>query len=507
MWKEFFKFELEFQLRQPLLWVCALILALLAFGATSSDAVQIGGSIGNINRNAPVVIAKMLGIFSLVSMFIVTMFIAGSVLRDSDIGISDMLFATPMRKRDYLVGRFGAGLVACVIIFLVIIGGMMLGPLMPWADQAHMGPFPGHAYLWSLGVIVIPNLLFIGALLMLLAATTRSMLMVYVGVLAFFVLWTVAGTLTRDLNNDWLATMLDPLGIRALARMVRYYSAAESNAGLPALEGYLLANRVLWSGVALVMFGATVALFKPQRAGTGKRLFGKAKVLAAEAPVPAKLALPRIAPKVTGATAWAQCLHIYTFDTLAVFKSVPFLVMLLIAFMELIGSSFQMSSMFGTTVYPVTYLMLDMMIGSFSFMLIIILTFYAGELIFKERQAKIADVHDAMPVPDWAPLLAKSLALMSVAVGFLVTGALTAIAIQLVKGGAPVEPLLYVKGVLLGAAPFVLMGLAALALQVLSNNKYIGIMLMIVLIASQIFLPMLHLSHNLYNFAGLPATQ
>ena len=37
MWKEFFKFDLEYQLRQPLLWVCALILGALAFGATTSD--------------------------------------------------------------------------------------------------------------------------------------------------------------------------------------------------------------------------------------------------------------------------------------------------------------------------------------------------------------------------------------------------------------------------------------------------------------------------------------
>jgi ABC-2 type transport system permease protein len=507
MWKEFFKFDLEYQLRQPLLWVCALIMALLAFGATTSDAVQVGGAIGNVNRNAPVVIAKLLGAFSLMSMFVVTMFIAGSVLRDSDIGISDMLFATPMRKRDYLIGRFGAGLVACIFIFLVIIAGMMLGPLMPWVDQQHIGAFPGQAFLWSLGVIVIPNLIFIGALLMLLAATTRSMMSVYVGVLAFFVLWVVAGSLTKDLNNDLLATMLDPLGIRAFSRMTRYFSTAESNAGLPALGGYLLANRVLWSAVALVMFGATVALFKPQRAGTGKRLFGKAKLVAAEAPMAAKLTLPRKAPKVGSATGWTQCFHIFTFDALAVFKSVPFLVMLMIGVMNLVGGSFVMSTMYGTTVYPVTYLMLEMMNGSFNFMLVIILTFYAGELIFKERQAKIADVHDAMPVPDWAPLLAKSLALMSVIVGFLVTGALTAMVIQVLKGGAPVEPVLYIKGVLISAMPFVLMGFAAIALQVLSNNKYIGIMLMIVLMATQITLPMMHLNHNLYNFAALPATQ
>jgi ABC-2 type transport system permease protein len=38
---------------QPLLWVVAGVFGLLAFGATASDAVQVGGAIGNVWRNAP----------------------------------------------------------------------------------------------------------------------------------------------------------------------------------------------------------------------------------------------------------------------------------------------------------------------------------------------------------------------------------------------------------------------------------------------------------------------
>ena len=118
MWLEFFKFDLRFQLKQPLLWVIALIFGALAFGAASSDAITVGGAVGNVNRNAPTVIAQFLGVFSVLSMFVVTIFIAGAVLRDAEIDISDMLFATPMRKHDYLIGRFLAGLAACLLIFL-----------------------------------------------------------------------------------------------------------------------------------------------------------------------------------------------------------------------------------------------------------------------------------------------------------------------------------------------------------------------------------------------------
>jgi ABC-type transport system involved in multi-copper enzyme maturation permease subunit len=506
MLREFFKFELDTQLRQPLLWVCALLFGALAFGATTTDAITVGGSIGNVNRNAPVVVAQLLGAFSLMSIFVVTIFIAGTVLRDSEVGISDMLFATPMKKRDYLVGRFAAGLVACLFIFAVIVVGMMLGPLMPWVDTQRVGPFPGAAYLWALGVIVVPNLFFIGALLMLLASTTRSIMLVYVGVLAFFVLWIVAGKFTSNIDNEWIAVLADPFGIRALARATRYFSTAESNAGLPAIAGYMLANRLVWAAVAMALFSLTMVLFKPQRAGTGKRLFGKAKVLAPAMPAPPQVALPRIEPRFTGATRAIQCWHIFAFDAAAVFRSVPFLVMLLFGVLNIVGSGSQMGKMFGTNVYPMTHLMVELLNSSFTFLLLIIVTFYAGELIFKERQARIADVRDAMPVPNWAPLVAKSLALVGVVLAFLFTGVLATIAIQLVKGGAPVEPLLYLKGVLLAGLPFILMGLIAVFLQVVTNNKFIGYLLMIVLMVSQVVAGVMHFDHNLYNIAGLPRT-
>src|SRR5690606_21161775 len=109
---EFFRFELREQLRSPLLWLLALLLALMAFGAASSDAIQIGGSIGNVHRNAPVVIATWMTMFTLIGMLIVTIFVTAALLRDFEQGTSELFFASPIRKRDYLAGRIGAAFVA-----------------------------------------------------------------------------------------------------------------------------------------------------------------------------------------------------------------------------------------------------------------------------------------------------------------------------------------------------------------------------------------------------------
>ncbi|HYM87373.1 MAG TPA: hypothetical protein VET30_11655, partial [Pseudoxanthomonas sp.] len=71
---EFFRFELREQLRSPLLWLMAVLFALLGFGAASSDAVQIGGGLGNVYRNAPTVIATFMSVFTLLGMLVITMF-------------------------------------------------------------------------------------------------------------------------------------------------------------------------------------------------------------------------------------------------------------------------------------------------------------------------------------------------------------------------------------------------------------------------------------------------
>ncbi|HKB79157.1 MAG TPA: hypothetical protein VKH35_05530, partial [Thermoanaerobaculia bacterium] len=60
MTAEIFKFEVRYHLKQLVFYVCLVLFFLLTFGAVTSDTVQIGGSLGNVNRNAPFVIMQFL---------------------------------------------------------------------------------------------------------------------------------------------------------------------------------------------------------------------------------------------------------------------------------------------------------------------------------------------------------------------------------------------------------------------------------------------------------------
>ncbi|MCD7097360.1 M1 family aminopeptidase [Stenotrophomonas sp. MMGLT7] len=506
---EFLRFELREQLRSPLFWLLALLFALLGFGAAASDSVQLGGSIGNVHRNAPSVVITFMAMFTLLGLLVTTLFVSTALLRDFELGTDALVFSSPVRRRDYLLGRIGAALLACLVMYLVIAAGIFVAQFMPWIDAARLGPATLRPYLWSFAVMVVPNLLFTTALLSLLAVTSRSILWVYIGVIVFFVLYGVSAAMLRDIDNIWLATLLEPMGGRALARTIRYWSAEERNTGIPAIGGYILANRALWLAMTAILFAATFALFRTERSGSGRRFWQRRKPSAgidAVAPTSAErpAAMPAVAPRFTAATAWRQLLHQVRFDTAGVFRSLPFLVLLLLGIANFVPSALFRQSLYGTSIWPVTSQMLAALQGSYSFLLIIIVLFYAGELVWKERGARIDGITDATPVPNWVPLLGKFLALVLVIASFQLAGALASVAIQLSKGYTRLEPLLYLQTLALDSVVYILMGGMALVLQVLSNNKFVGYALLVLVLIGQSVLGLLDYTHNLYNFGSWP---
>src|SRR5262249_3948814 len=157
-WK-IFTFELRYQARQPLLWLVTLVFALLAFGVVTSEAVRVGGGLGNVHRNAPTVILSLLSAATLLGMFVVTAFVASAAIRDFGPGTADLFFAKPIRTFDYLAGRFAGALVAALGVFAGAAFGIVLGSFMPWLEPERLGPFTLAPYAYAFLVIVLPNVL------------------------------------------------------------------------------------------------------------------------------------------------------------------------------------------------------------------------------------------------------------------------------------------------------------------------------------------------------------
>ncbi|MGH8189952.1 MAG: M1 family aminopeptidase, partial [Rhodanobacteraceae bacterium] len=510
MFGEIFRFELRQQLRSPLFWLVALALAAIAFGAAASDVIQIGGGIGSVHRNAPFVVITLLAAFSLIGLFLTTIFVAGAALRDFGANTAELMFATPVSRGAYLGGRFAAGWLISVLVLVAVAFGLWLGSLMPWLDPTRLGPTPWAAYGWGFGVLVLPNLFFLGALVFLLAVLTRSMLGAYVGLVAFLVLYAIAGLMLGhgNLEHQTAGALINPFGGSALDLATRYWTPSDRNTRIPGLTGLLLGNRALWIAIGAALLAAAWALFKPDQVGL--RWFRRRRrpdaIVSAAAVARAPIVLPLVALHQGFAARWLQFRKLAWFDTVGVLKGAAFLVILVLGLANLTGALALGGQMYGTSVVPVTHLMAGYMGGSYKFLLWIILIFYAGELVWRERGARVSEVIDAFPTPDWIPLLSKIVALAVVSVVFLAIGSLWCMGYQALHGFFHVQPLLYLKFLGLDLIGFLLLGILAVVLQVWANNKFVGYALAVAWIVATIALSQFHLNDNLYTFASMPGT-
>ncbi|HYW15835.1 MAG TPA: M1 family aminopeptidase, partial [Allosphingosinicella sp.] len=161
--------------------------------------------------------------------------------------------------------------------------------------------------------------------------------------------------------------------------------------------------------------------------------------------------------------------------------------------------------MYGTPTLPVTRWVIPMLNGAFGIFPIIIAIYYSGELVWRERDRKIHEIIDSTPLPNWAYVVPKTLAVALVLFATAVFGMIAAILMQLAKGYTDIELGKYLAWYLLPmTVQVVMIAVLAVFIQSLSPNKYVGWALMVVYIVATIALVSLGFEHNLYQYNSAP---
>jgi aminopeptidase N len=505
----FFKiagFEFRYQTRNPVFWVAAILFVLLAFGAVASQNVQIGNT-ANVHKNAPWVIAQTSLIFSVIYMFVTTAFVANVVIRDDETGFGPMVRATRVSKFDYLMGRFTGAYLAATLSFAAVPIGMWLGSLMPWVDPETLGPTMAKAYLysyaWAASVLFLSSAIFFA-----LATVTRSMMWTYVGVVAFIVLRSIFGLLLSRQGTEQVAAMWEPNGIAAFGLATRYWTASERNTLLPAISDLILWNRVLWTLVGFGFLGLAYVLFRFETGRASKTQRRAAKLAsAAEAAPPPGAGQDLPLPRFDRATAWAQLMARTRLDMAQVFKSPAYFVLLALAGLLSVVNLWLSTDVsgYGGKIYPVTRVMITALGNIFSAMALIIAIYYAGELVWRERERRTHEIIDATALPDWAFLVPKTLAISLVLISTFVVSIVVAAVIQLIKGYTAIDLGEYLLWWLLPQSiEMVLFAALAMFFQALSPHKFVGWGLMVVFFISTLVMGNLGWEHNLYQYASTP---
>src|SRR4029077_19950340 len=150
-------FEIRFWLRSWMVWIFLFIITLLIFGAASTDQVQVGGSLSNTLRNAPFVIQNFYSVIALLTLLMSTAFVNSAAIRDFSHNTYQIIFSTPLRRFDFLLGRFIGATLISVIPMLGVSFGILLARYMPWVDPDRWGAVNWSAHLKGIAVFALPN--------------------------------------------------------------------------------------------------------------------------------------------------------------------------------------------------------------------------------------------------------------------------------------------------------------------------------------------------------------
>lgn len=503
MFRNFFLFEIRYWLTGWMVYIFLAIVALLFLAASSSDNIQVGSSLENTYRNAPYVIQNFYAMVSLLTSLMIAAFVNSAASRDFAYQTTQIIFTKPIQRIPFLLGRFFGSAIVAMIPMLGVSLGVLLAPGMPWSDAARFGPIDWSAHFMSFILFIVPNTIFISAVVFAIAVITRNTIASFIGTLAMLVIYGFSGAMLQDIQVEWYAGLFDPFAIRTFALETKYWTVEEKNSLVLGFSNLMIMNRVLWISVGMAMLAGSIGLFSFSERNKKSK---DAKPSKSKLPSPSTF--PQIHLNYSFAASLRQLRSQTWMDVASTMYSPVFIVVMVFAMLNMISSLLLNSTEgFGLSALPVTYQVIDTIRGSMYLFLVAIITFFAGSVIWREREAKLDDIFDALPHPTWIVFTAKLLSILFVVIITLGVSVLIGVLNQAANGYSRFQFELYFKEFfLLDFFRFFCLTVLAMTCHVLSPNKYVGYFVFIVVLILNVFgWMLLDVESNMVQFSSIPS--
>jgi len=467
--------------------------------------------------NADFFIAGALPVYSFMTLPLFTaLFMADPVLKDFRAGIDPLIFSKPIRRGEYLLGKFFGNfflLTCCQSAFVLTWFVLQAVPKQGVITQ----DWKVVPYIKHFLVFVVISHLTLAAFYFAVGVLTRNAKIVYGLGVGFYPLYIAYQTvLLNSLPWRWKLA-LDPLVMNRGGKF-HAISAEVMNHLVVVYETDLIVNRAVMILIAaicltIVYLRFTIAERPPKveelsvlnlTAGAGGFYY--------DPPITEPLLVERfeahhsrekeLLPSVTRATAGIRAQLYKLFAALEVEFQLLFserslvVIMPLAIFLSILEVAFynippdvSHSAAYATNTAK---LLLLFLIG--------ITVFYTGEAMHRDREVRVEAVLWAAPAPNIVLLLSKFLAVLSLTVSLIVLVGLAAIIIQLLRGHTPVDISAYliVYSVILLPSIVFVTGLS-LVLNVLLRDKYFAYALSIGTGVGLVYLYNQGHNHWLYN--------
>lgn len=252
--------EWRIQRREPATVLYALVFLLLTFGFVSSGAVELVRDRASVPKLAPLAITLAFGGLTAFGQVITTMVTASAFLRDAAWRTDGLLFTTPLDRRLWVIGRWAGALLVLALVSLAMPAGVLLGALAPWTEVGTPRSAALLASLRAWAALTLPTIAAVGTLLALVAVRTRHLLGVLAAALALLFLWQGCEAVRRAAVDNrvsptlaQVASLADPFGTVAVQQVTAAWSDAERATQPVPWWGPVGLGRSVWLAGALVL--------------------------------------------------------------------------------------------------------------------------------------------------------------------------------------------------------------------------------------------------------------
>jgi hypothetical protein len=257
--QEIFRFEFVYQARRICTWLYFAVLFAVAYMLVRTDP---GG--GGEVVNSPYDIAQDTILTGLLWILMAPAVAGSAAARDVQTRMYPLIYAAPITKADYLGGRFLAAFVLNALILLAVPLGNLAALFSPGVDPEVVRSLRPAVHLSSYGILTLPTAFIFTAVQFSVAALKGRAILSYLGSVLFFATAGLPAALALNvLQMPALGKLLDPTcRLPVLVIMGDTLTPLEKNTVLVGLDSAILANRLLWTGVAFAILAFTYIRFR-----------------------------------------------------------------------------------------------------------------------------------------------------------------------------------------------------------------------------------------------------